>query len=416
MKTIAGTNRIPWLIVALFAIPVILMYWQHTDPMGGARYFDFEKCYYATARAVLYGGAAVLKSHFNDGTFMNVPIVAWVLTPIGRLDRISADLVFATISVASIAVTILLLTRYGSSVTAPGICLMFLLNGPLWYSLLLGNSTQIVLLCLVAALMLWRRRSGYAVGLLIGIAAVIKPMLILFGVYFALKRDWRVVVGGAAVIMTALLVSVAVAGLDVTVYWYRHTLADFAGKPMPAFNVQSIEAFLLRLSQTPASATDWHPHILPVWAKITRDAIFLFLFGLVGCALWFGRARATAAPAKAPAPQEYLEFSIILTLCIITSTVSWTHYYLLLLLPYALYFTGNLPLKEDRLTRSLIWTSLIFCSLPVHEHVFASAGLEVVFFKTFQSIWLFGGLLLFWALMRGALSPVRPILVNQHAR
>jgi hypothetical protein len=36
--------------------------------------------------------------------------------------------------------------------------------------------------------------------------------------------------------------------------------------------------------------------------------------------------------------------------------------------------------------------------------VFASSALESFFFKSFQSIWLFGGLLLFWALTRGALS------------
>jgi hypothetical protein len=409
LHALARSNLVYWLIVALIAVPVGLTYWHHTDPMGAARYFDFEKCYYATAKSVLSGGASVLESHFNDGTFMNVPIMAWVLTPIAHLNRIHADLAFAAISVVTIFATIFLLTRNSSSLTAPGLCLMFLLNGPLWYSLLLGNSTQIVLLCLVAALALWRRQDGYAVGLLIGVAAVIKPMIILFGIYFAFKKQWTVVLGGATVIVGALLGSVAIAGLDVTIYWYQHTLADFAGKPMPAFNVQSIEAFILRLSEGPESATNWNPHVLPVWGKIIRDFVFASLFGLVAYGLWIGRGRLQGLSSRQPpSSRDYLEFCLVLTLCVVTSTVSWTHYYLLLLLPYSLYFTGVMHLKEDRLTQFLIWTSLIFCSLPVHEHIFASRDVEAVFFKSFQSIWLFGGLLLFWALMRSVLSATSP--------
>ena len=77
---------------------------------------------------------------------------------------------------------------------------------------------------------------------------------------------------------------------------------------------------------------------------------------------------------------------------------------------------GILPLRDDRLTHGLVWTSLIFCSLPVHEHIFGSAALEGIFFRTLQSIWLFGGLLLFAALVRGAIAPDRPVVVNPYAR
>ena len=416
MNRITGSSLIHWLIVGLIAVPVGLIYWQHSDPLGATRYFDFEKCYYATARAVLYEGAPALKSHFDNGTFMNIPIMAWILAPIAHLNRIPADIVFAAINVVSTLITLFLLSRYGTSITAPRLCLMFVLNGPLWYSFLLGNSTQIVLLCLVAALALWKRQNCYIVGLLIGVAAVIKPMLLLFGIYFAFKREWKVVLGGATVVIGSLFGSIALAGLDITLYWYQHTLADFAGKPMPAGNVQSIEAFILRLSEGPDNVANWHPHKLPVWGKIIRDFVFVSLFAIVGYGFWLGRARSSGNPIRQLSRKDYLEFCIVLTLCTMTSTVSWTHYYLLLLLPYSLYFTGQLPLKDDQLTRVLMWTSLIFCSLPVHQHVFASRGLEDLFYKSLQSIWLFGGLLLFAALVRGVYSPIRPIFVNQRNR
>ncbi|HTI01921.1 MAG TPA: glycosyltransferase family 87 protein [Acidisoma sp.] len=400
---ISRLNLIRWLIIALIAIPVGFIYWRHSDPRGASTYFDFEKGYYAAAKALLQGGASALKPHFSDMSFVNVPIVAWVLAPIGHLNQQSADIAFGALNVVCTLLAIFLLTRQATVRVATGLCFMFMLNGPIWNALKLGNSTQIVLLCLVAALALWRRQNGFLVGLLIGIAAVIKPMLILFGLYFALKRQWTVVLGGATVILAALLGSVAIAGVDTTVYWYQHIVADYAGKPMPAYNVQSIEAFILRLSQGPETITTWHPFVLPFWGGIARDVVFLALFGLVGCALWIGSSRASPPSSREPSPQDYLEFSIVLAFCIVTSTVSWTHYYLLLLIPYALYFTGRLPLKDDRLTRTLIWTSLIFCSLPVNRYGFGSKGLETLFHKSLASIWLIGGLLLFWALIRGAL-------------
>jgi hypothetical protein len=413
MNRITRADLIRWLIVGLIAVPVGLIYWRHSDPRGASTYFDFEKGYYAAAKAFHQGGAAALMPHFNDMSFVNVPIVAWLLVPIGQLSERSADIAFGAINVACTLAAVFLLTRSTTARVATGLCFMFMLNGPLWNALKLGNSTQIVLLCLVAALALWRHPLGFLVGLLIGVSAVIKPMFLLFGLYYVFKRQWAVVLGGATVILGAILASIAVAGLDTTIYWYQHIVADYAGKPMPAYNVQSIEAFILRLYQGPATITTWHPFILPLWGKIARDVIFITLFGLVGYGLWRGRKRAPEIPTGQPSKQDYLEFCIVLAFCIVTSTVSWTHYYLLLLVPYALYFSGRLPLKDDRLTRTLIWTSLIFCSLPVNRYVLPSKGLELLFHESAESIWLFGGLLLFWALMRGAISPARPAFAHQ---
>jgi hypothetical protein len=398
------SDRIIWLVVGLLVIPIGLLFWRFSDPFGSVRYFDFEQCYYATARDVLLGGAGVLKSHFDNGTFMNVPIMAWVLTPLARLSQTSADIIFALISAASILGTLFLLIRRSTSRIGALVCLMFLLNGPLWFCFLIGNSTQIVFLCLVAALVIWKRGSGYPVGLLIGLAAVVKPMFILYGLYFFFKKDWSVVIGGSVVIIGALLGSIVVAGPDVTLYWYQHTVAAFAGKPMPASNVQSIEAFILRLSVGPKGVSDWHPHLLPVWGKVARDIVFAALLVVVGYGFWRGRATPSAVIARHTSPRDRLEFCIVLTFCIVTSTVSWTHYYLLLLLPYTLYFTGQLPLREDRVTRLLIWASLVSCSLPVHLHVFESDLLEGIYYRSVQSIWLFGGLLLLGALVRTAIG------------
>lgn len=405
-----ATGAWPWVILGVLALPVAIFFWRHSDPRGASTYFDFDAGYYAGSRAVLQMGASALKAHYDDMSFVNLPIVAWVLMPFGRLERGTAEVSFGILNLLCSAGALYWLARRERPGIAYALCLLFLFNGPLWNNLKLGNSSQIVLLCLVGAVMPWGRRHGYLLGLLIGAAAVVKPMLVLLGLYYVFKRRWPVVLGGATVILAAGLASVAVAGWGTTLYWYQHIVSDYAGKPMPAYNVQSIEAFILRLSVGTDTVMAWHPHPLPLWGRIARDVVFAVLLGLVAWALWPVR-RAGAAGGEAAEggmaentarTRDDLEFCIVLTFCIMVSTVSWAHYYMLLLIPYALYLAGRLPLPQDGLTRGLVWASLLCCSLPVNRYAFPSETLQSLYYKSFASIWLFGGLLLMAALLRGA--------------
>ena len=53
----------------------------------------------------------------------------------------------------------------------------------------------------------------------------------------------------------AVLLSLAVFGLEINIGWYQNCIEPFVGGVMPAFNVQSIDGFLARL-RTGAGAAD----------------------------------------------------------------------------------------------------------------------------------------------------------------
>ena len=134
---------------------------------------------------------------------------------------------------------------------------------------------------------------------------------------------------------------------------------------MPAFNVQSIDGFLLRLETGPHELREWTPLATPLWHKVSRS---ILLAAILGSSFWaiYRMSRPLDQPEPAaPTSRDYLEFALVLTLAIVTSPVSWSHYYALLLLPWGLYLGGRLPLSDDAMTRWLIHGGFVLSALPV---------------------------------------------------
>ena len=83
----------------------------------------------------------------------------------------------------------------------------------------------------------------------------------------------------------------------------------------------------------------------------------------------------------------------MLVLAVVTSPVSWSHYYLLLLLPWALYLGGRLGLPDDAATRWLMAGGMLLASLPVVVLPLGSGIVAAIVSRTIVSAWMFGGLL-----------------------
>jgi hypothetical protein len=101
--------------------------------------------------------------------------------------------------------------------------------------------------------------------------------------------------------------------------------------------------------------------------------------------------------------RQALEFSIVLVLAIVTSPLSWSHYYLLLLLPWALYLGGHLAVPYDATTHWLMAVGMVLGSLPVIMLPPHSGLIAELTSRTIVSAWLLGGLLMLAALVRGAI-------------
>ena len=163
-----------------------------------------------------------------------------------------------------------------------------------------------------------------------------------------------------------LLLSVAAFGLDNNVNWFNCCVEPFLGGIIPAFNVQSVDGFLVRLVTGTSRLSNWDPMTVPMAYKVARQILFAALLGYVAWAMQRAGARHPPGRASETARvRELLEFVLVLNLALVLSPISWSHYYALMLLPWGLYLGGRLPWPSDALARRLLWSGIVLCSLPI---------------------------------------------------
>jgi hypothetical protein len=410
-RELAGNRILVWLACVLGGAAIHLVLWQVSEPQ--TLFSDFYKAYYPAAEQIWENGTSANLPVTEDkaGGFVNIPIIAWLFSPLIPLGEDESGWVFLAVGVAAALTAWVLLVRTaqpGKECAAP-LLFLGLVNGPMVNSLREGNTTHIVLLLVAAAYLLWRAGWDYFAGFLLGACALVKLPLLLFGAYFFLRGKWRVVLGGVTTIAVAVLLSLADYGVQGNVTWFTDSVEPFLGHVVPAFNVQSIDGFLMRLYTGEPLLHDWDP-LDPAFAhKVIRYLIFIAIYG---SAIWLGWRTRRAAPQPAVngklTARDTLEFALVIALALITSPISWTHYYLLLLVPYALYLGGRLAVPDDRTSHWLIWSSLVLTSLPVIVPQQSLGWIGEVLARTVVSAWLFGGLLLLAALMRALWMMVPP--------
>jgi hypothetical protein len=404
--------RAPWPIghPALVGLALVLSgaaihfaLWQISEP--AILFSDFFKAYYSAGEAVLADEVAALYREGEEVAFVNVPILAYLFAPLARLDDSDAGWIFLVLGFTAALVSWALLARIGRyrAGSAALLAFIFLINGPMVNSLREGNSTHFLLLLLVLALLLWRAGWDYSAGLVLGFCALFKLPLLLLGGYFLLRRNWRILAGGATMAAALIGLSLWLFGLATHVAWYRVCVEPYMLGVVPAFNVQSIDAFLLRLSTGAALLQDWVPMPLPPATRVVRTILLLAIYGAAIALLWRARRRATLPRVSgALGARDLTEFSLVLSIALVTSPLAWTHYYLLLLLPWSLYQGGLLSLASD--TRSLMWGALALISLPVLMPDLSQGFTAELVARTVVSLWLLGGLLMLVALARGVWS------------
>lgn len=410
-RRLAGEDARLWLTCVLGGLAIHLAMWQISEPPD--LFSDFYKAYFPAAELLWEQGLSATwpLTEPHAGGFVNIPIVAWLFVPLIPLGEEESGWAFLAIGAAAALAAWWLIARMArpeARTAAPLLLFLGLVNGPMINSLREGNTTQIILLMLVVALMLWRSGWEYSTGLMLGLCAIIKLPLLLFGAYFFLRGKWRVVAGGVSCIAGAALLSLWNYGVQGNVAWFNDSVAPFLGGVIPAFNVQSVDGFLLRLATGAGRLKDWDPMQPELLHKVVRLAVFA---GLYGSAIWLGwRARQVGPTVRnGTKARDTLEYCLVITLAILTSPISWTHYYLLLLLPWGVYLGGGLPLPEDVTTHRLMGASLVLTSLPVVMPAEFQPGLfSEVMARTVISAWFFGGLLMLVALLRGLSPPAAP--------
>ena len=401
---LAGNQVLLLVVCGLAGFAYHLWLWTVSEPRD--LFSDFYKAYYPAAEHIWQHGPRAAWPFAKEGVggFVNLPIVADLFIPFLLVGEMTAGWIFFMAgAIASMAAWIALANMNAGRPEMPAVLVfLFLVNGPLINSLKEGNSTHIILFLIVVGVLLWRAGSDYGAGLVLGFCALIKLPLLLLGAYFFLCGRWRIAAGGATTIGVAILMSLAVHGLATNIDWYKSTIEVFMGKVIPALNVQSLDAFLMRLYLGERHLFDWMPQEPVLAHKIVRTMIFAAVAaGVLALARWTAaKNQQTGSPVNIT-KADILAFNIVLLLAVLFSPVSWTHYYLFLLLPWGLYLGGKLPLPDDSTTRVLMWTSIICCSLPVVTLPMDAGLMASVTARTLVSVWFLGGLLCLAAMCRG---------------
>lgn len=401
--------RRAWLAAILCGGLIHLMLWPLSEPP--TLFSDFYKAYWTAGVHLWRGGLSATYPFTIEGNWSNLPVLGWPFALLVPFGRDAAGWIYLGLGAGITLAAWILLTRIAGlrGALAAALLFLFLVNGPLLNALREGNSTHFVLLFMVVGLALWQMAREFPAGLAFGMCATIKPPLLLLGLFFLARRRWAVVAGGATTIGVAVLLSLALFGIDGNIAWYRETIGANLGKVMPAFNVQSIDGFLIRLSTGTTELLYWGPIEASLPHKIVRNAMLALLIGgFAWLMLRAERKDLTSPNGGAPTPHDFLQFSIVIILALVISPISWTHYYLFLLAPVALYLGGRLPLPQDAVTRWLFWTGYALASLPVIMPAMEldpdppPGWLAELAARTIVSAWLFGALLLLACFARGA--------------
>ena len=362
---------------------------------------DFTTAYLAAGRAVLNGPDA-LKPLLELGVngFVNLPILAYLFAPLAIFPDPIAIGGFFLIGVAAVLVAWRLMVRLFNLGRRDAALLIFAIAsfGPLAYSFREGNTSHILLAPILAALVLARSRRDLSAGALLGLTALIKPPLLLIGVYYALIGRWRIAFGGLGFCLAAALASLAIFGWDMHALWLNE-FKNYAGAPMPAFNVQSFAAAILRFLTGPEGYADWSIHELPLPAKLANYALTL---GALAIAAMSVRALRQRQP-YANEPTEFGLVMVISFICI-ASTVSWSHYYVWLLPGFALALNMLKPFETKGAERWILLCAFLLAMLAQLQNGWLARGVAGPLSGVLVSHLLLGGVLLYALLARATLK------------
>lgn len=287
-----------------------------SDP--GVVFEDFRKAYYVAGKASLVSGDAIAEL-FKDGVFgfVNLPIMAYAFAPFALLPERAAGFVYSAIAGAALFSSWLLVSRELAFSRAQQALSLFALAafGPLIHSLRQANTTHLTLAATLWSVILLKRGHPMISGVILGVAAIVKPPLALFGIYFLLRRYWLAAATMALTGLSVIAGSLLILGLGPHLAWYDACIRPFSSGVVAAFNAQSIPAFFARFELGNDVLWDWSTHQVSSVARVQQ---YVASLSLIGLAIW--------AAVKTKKRELLFESSLVLALAFLLSPLSWSHY------------------------------------------------------------------------------------------
>jgi hypothetical protein len=274
--------------------------------------------------------------------------LAIFFVPLGFLSLPAAYLAWQVVTLLIIAWTIFILLDHWQEAAqkrllVPIFAAMFFF-GPVYLTLHTGSVGALALLAIVGAILLLEKDKSLLAGMLLSLAMLKPPqgltILLLAGIWFLARRDWKAIYG-VAIGGIALLV----VGMIQDPLW----LVKFRGASEAVMDrTQGVHSNVWAFAHLACGGTS------PCWLSLGGTAS-LTLIGLAGFLLWRNRSRLTAWEA----------FNIILPVGFVSTIYLWAYDQLPYLIPIV-WVIGTLAQKS----RSYIF-SFLFLILLVLFSLFA---------------------------------------------
>ena len=358
---------------------------------------DFRKAQYRAGAFLLSNPEYA----YDDvcGSYAYLPLSGLLFVPFGVFPRETAYVLYTMVGRLTVLAATYWLVTYSRARDWKLWLLLFLIafNGPLDRILWLGNNTHFVLLLLLGAMYSLQARRPILAGVLFGLAPLLKLSMLLLGVYFVLRRNWRVFFAWGATLATCILLSLIMFGYDLHVRWIDTCILQFQGGAIPAFRAQSIDGILAKYWLPDTNVNDW--------TAVPVDATFRFLHYVGVLLVMLPAALAALSSRLRTEPgTTHLEVSLFICAAILISPISWSHYFLFLLLPIAFYAGDRFPLRTrvpllGRTLTAAFVVAVVLFSLPEELSVTHYRTQESELSRWLLSHYFFGGVLFYLFLL-----------------
>lgn len=258
------------------------------------------------------------------------PTSVLVLAPFGYLDYPDAVLAWNLLSLFMLGASLWLIVR-AEEISLPAwsvfpVITLLLLCNPFRQQVYLGQLNLALLLLLVGIWVAARNGRSNVAGVLLGVATVFKLFPGFLFMYFALRREWRIVaVGlGTAIALTAL--TALVLGPD-TYRFYVSEVLPGNERSQSGWKNASLSGLWKKLLD-PATAEEHIELVVrsPAAVQALRVLSGLALVALLALAI--RRARTLR--------DHDLTYSLAIVAMLLLSPIAWDHYFVMLFLPLAL--------------------------------------------------------------------------------
>ena len=336
--------------------------------------------------------------------------------PFGLLGYREAHLAWNMVSLVALAVSVWLIIRPTGLDFSPWLVLpiatLLLTSNSLAQQINHGQFNLVLLLLITGSWLADRSGREEAAGLLLGIAAAIKLFPAFLAIYFIAQRRWRSL---AICVLSFLTIN----GLAATIFGadcYRTYFQEIVPRVNHGFRDfwpnASLNGYWCKLFDAP------NGHVIPLVKCPTAYRIATFVSSCVVVGLIFWKCRSSRTLV-----QRDLAFGACVLAMVLVSPITWDHYFLMLLLSWAILWKQMQPHPANRvlvlasvLVLATIYPKWIWCwtipgpgELVLDPHIKPSVAtpLQVLTVVSYQFYALLG--LFLFALSRRPL-PESPAL------